>query len=420
MNTEIVIVGGGFGGVRIAKILAKATNHIHITIIDKSRYHTFYPDLYEVATANLSETYAYLPLEFYELKSTAAYPLDDIFSNNLNVTVVHDEVIGTDFRQNRIVLRSGGTKEYDYAVLSVGSDTNYYNIPGLYEYAFPLKNLWDAMSVRNAIDELFFNGSKKSTITLVIGGGGFTGCEFTGELSYFVKQLAKRHGHSLDAISIVIVEGSSSLLSGMSPWVQAKAKERLESLGVKIIFNFPIKSVQDKAVVLGDGSLIPFDMLIWTAGVRANKLTSDISGPKLEKGYCIAVDTSLHVSPFENVFGVGDMTYCVDTVTGKPMSMTAMTALSQANIVAKNIQNAISKKPLKAYKPSHPGFIIPLGGKFGIIESHGFCISGIIPWLAKRLAALHYWSGIIGWKKAISLSSNGIKIFIRNDRQIND
>lgn len=420
MNKEIVIVGGGFGGVRVAKILAKTNRDIHITIIDKSRYHIFYPDLYEVATANLSETFAHVPREFYELESTAAYPLEDIFSHELNVTVICDEVTGINFEKNEITLQSNKIKQYDYLVLGLGSETNYYDIPGLYEHAFPLKNLWDAMSVRNALDEIFFNTAKKSTVTIVIGGGGFTGCEFTGELCYFVRQLAKQHGHSLDdTISIVLVEGSSSLLSALSPWVQKKTKIRLEKLGVRVIINSTIQSVEDKAIVLKNEAKIPFDILIWTAGVRANKLTSKNFGLTLKKNFCITVDTSLRVPPFDNVFGVGDITYCVDESTGRSMPMTAMVALSQANVVAKNIKNSLLKKPLISYKPSYSGFIIPLGSRFGIIESHGIHIAGIIPWIAKRLVALHYWSGIIGRKKAFILSKNGIKLFIRNDKMIN-
>ena len=106
MNKEIVIIGGGFGGVRVAQMLARSSNDIHITLIDKSRYHTFYPDLYEVATANISETFAHVPLEFYELKSTSAYPLENIFSHYLNVTVLCDEVVGVNFKKNEILLKS--------------------------------------------------------------------------------------------------------------------------------------------------------------------------------------------------------------------------------------------------------------------------------------------------------------------------
>ncbi|MEK9175752.1 MAG: FAD-dependent oxidoreductase, partial [Patescibacteria group bacterium] len=293
MIKEIIIVGGGFGGVRVAKKLAKSNNDIHITLIDKSHYHTFYSDLYEVATANLAETVAHVPNEFYELKSTSAYPLENIFSNNLNVTVLYDEVVGINFQKNEVLLKSEVTKRYDYLVLGAGSETNYYNISGLYECVFPLKSLWDAMSIRNAIDEVFFNAAKKSTITIVIGGGGFTGCEFAGELCYFVRQLAKQHGHSLDAIGVVMIEGSTSLLSGLDAWVQKKTRKRLESIGLKVMVNSIIKSIEDQTIILDDESKIPFDILIWTAGVRANKLTSGISGPKLEKVSCVVVDKSL-------------------------------------------------------------------------------------------------------------------------------
>ena len=182
--------------------------------------------------------------------------------------------------------------------------------------------------------------------------------------------------------------------------------------------NSKIKSVENNAIVLDDESKIPFDILIWIAGVRANKLTDAMTEIKLQKGFCVEADKSLKILLFANVFGIGDITYCVDESTGKSMPMTAMVALGQANVVAKNIRNSILKKPLKTYRPSYSGFIIPLGGRYGIIESHGFHIAGIIPWIAKRLVAFHYWYGIIGFKKAFSLAKNGIKIFIRNDKLI--
>src|SRR3989338_4460834 len=216
---EIVIIGGGFGGVRVARRLAQERN-VHITLIDKERYHTFHPELYEVATANIPETFGHLPLEFSELRSTASYPLVDIFSDHLNVTVLHDEVVTINFKKQETLLKSGSTHTYDVLVLGIGSEVNYFDIPHLAEYALPLKTLWDALQIRNQLDELFRTTQKKETINIIIGGGGFTGCEFAGELCFYIKKLTTLHGRPAELVTITIVEGSSALLPGVDAWVQ--------------------------------------------------------------------------------------------------------------------------------------------------------------------------------------------------------
>src|SRR3989338_6973856 len=190
MVKEVVIVGGGFGGVRVAQRLARRMSGVHITLIDKERYHTYHPELYEVATADLPEAFGHVSSEFTELRSSAAYPLADIFLHDLNVTVLHEEVSSLDFKSNALELKNGTMHSYDILVLAMGSETNYFDMTPLRTHALPLKNIWDALAVRNALDEAFATLPKNHPISIVIGGGGFTGCEFVGELSFFVRDLA--------------------------------------------------------------------------------------------------------------------------------------------------------------------------------------------------------------------------------------
>src|SRR3989338_8894914 len=173
MTREIVIVGGGIGGARVAKILARwdegLRRNIHITVIDKSRYHTFYSNLYEVATAHLSEAYGQgpLPLDFFDMKSSAIYPLEDIFLDELNVSVLEDEVTGIDFKKHDVVLKNHKPKEYDILVLAAGSETNYFGMKGLMEHGLPLKNFFHALEIRNTIDEAFANTPKNKSIKII-------------------------------------------------------------------------------------------------------------------------------------------------------------------------------------------------------------------------------------------------------------
>jgi len=388
---------------------------LHITLIDKNSYHTFYPDLYEVATAHIPETFGHLKIYFHELMSTASIPFDDIFLNDLAVTVLKDEVVKIDFEKKEIALKNHENKPYDLLVIGVGSEINYFNIPGLIEHALPLKNFTDALAVRNAIDELFANSPKNHLIKIFVGGGGFSGCEFAGELVGFMKLLSKIHGRPEYYSECTIVEASANLLNGATISTQEAAKKRLLSLGVKVLLNFPIKSVEDKKIILQDGNMAPFDLLIWTGGARANDLAKTLAGVKLEKASCVAVDSFLRMMPYKTVFGLGDITYCMDEKTGRPMPMTASVALREAKFVAENIKRLILKKPLVPYKPHFAGLVVPLGKKYALFESHGFHLAGFLPWVLKHFISLHYFSTILDWQRAFIVWKRGIKIFTKND-----
>ncbi|QQG42410.1 MAG: FAD-dependent oxidoreductase [Candidatus Giovannonibacteria bacterium] len=421
MIHDVVIIGGGFGGVKIAKILADEKN-LRVTLVDKSRYHTFYPNLYEVATAHLPEVFGHLPIDFVDLKSSVIYPLEDIFLDDLNVSVLEDEFLGADFKKHFVNLKRTGKLRYDFLVLAMGSETNYFGIPGMTEKALPLKNFFDALALRNAIDELFFRAPKNHLIKIVIGGGGFTGCELAGELMGYMDKLSQIHGRPRYYAECLIVEAAEALLGSASPWVQKKAKARLQKLGVKFMFKSAIKEIGQKEIILGGGPpageacpKVPYDLLVWTAGVKASESVKALEGVKFEKASCVAVDKNLRIAPYENVFGVGDITYCVDEATGKSLPMTASVALREAKCVAENIKRTAARKTLLHYRVNHPGFIIPLGGKYALLELYGVRFSGFLPWFLKEFIALRYWAGLLGWQRAYGLWRKGLEIHSRND-----
>ncbi|KKT41270.1 MAG: NADH dehydrogenase, FAD-containing subunit [Candidatus Giovannonibacteria bacterium GW2011_GWA2_44_13b] len=428
MMKEVVIVGGGAAGANIAKKLAKwhkgAKMSVHITLIDKSRYHTFQPFLYEVATAHLPESYREgpNPLDFFDLKSSTIYPLEDMFLDDLNVSVVEDEVTGINFKAKTVGLKNTEKdRHYDILVLSAGSDTNYFGNAGLSEYALPLKNFFDALEVRNAIDEAFASAPKNQIVTIMIGGGGFSGCELAGELPGYFEKLAELHGRPKGSYECVIVEATDKVLGPASPWLQKKTFERLTKLGIKFKFQSPIKDVKDHEVVFGNGlpaqagEKMHCDVLIWTAGVKANDIVHGLAGVVLQKASCMMVDKFLHILPYENVFAVGDLAFCVDENTGKSLPMTGSVAIREAAAVAENIKRIILKKKEIAYTPYHAGFIVPLGGKYALLEAYGMRISGYLAWLAKYAVAVKYWAPLVGAIKAFKIVSAGMKVYSAND-----
>ncbi len=421
MIQEIVIVGGGFAGVRVAKILSNwhegAIRNIHITLIDKSRYHAYSPHFYEVSTAHLPEAFGEgpLPLDFFEFKSSAIYPLEDIFLNELGVSVLEDKVLKVDFKASDVVLGSGKKQHYDVLVLSAGSESNYFGNKGIAERGLPLKNFFDALEIRNAVDEAFANTAKNKKIRIVVGGGGFTGCELAAEMMGYFKKLEDIHGRPEGSFECLIVEEADKILGTASRWISVRAMKRLTSLGIKFKLQSPIKDVSGSEVIIGNGEKIGYNVFIWTAGVKANELSRDLPDVQLEKGLCMKVDKNMRILPYKNVFGAGDNTYCIDGSTGKSMRMTASVALSEAKYVAENIKRLILKKPLLEYKPENAGVIIPLGGKFALLESHGIRLEGYLPWIIKTAVSWHYWARLIGWKKAWNIVKKGVEIYKNND-----
>lgn len=404
MLHEIVIIGGGFGGLKIAKKLSSFNNwekkKIHITVIDKNRYHTFQPNLYEVASSFMIENFEGEKERFLNLKSSASVSFEEIFLENLNISFLEDEFTDIDFKENQVYLKSGNKKDYDFLVIAVGSKTNYFNISGLYENSFPLKNINEALQLRNEIDEIFINTPKNQNINIVIGGGGFTGCELAGEIAGYIKKLSKIHSHPENTVFCTIVDATTSLISGTSFWTQKKALKRLESLGVKFILGSPIKEVVNKKIVLKNELIVPFDILIWTGGVKSS---------------CEKVDDFLRIIDHKNVFGVGDTIFCLNKKSNTPFPMTASIALRQASCVAENIKNIILKKDLISRNLNSPGFIIPLGGKYAILEKGKIKIAGFLPWILKQIISLQYWISILGFIKGFKIWKNGVKIFLKND-----
>ncbi|MDP2721022.1 MAG: NAD(P)/FAD-dependent oxidoreductase [bacterium] len=414
-KSKIVILGAGFAGVRVALDLAKSAPELEIILINKNAYHEFHPDFYEIAAASLPESQRkQVPRLTYEsLKGSVAIPLAEIFGNT-NMKIVINSVVSLDFKSQEVVLRGMKRLSYDFLVLALGSETNYFNIPDLKQFSLPLKSVDDALNIRNEIDEIFARKKEKEKINIIVGGGGFTGCELAGELVGFLRTLSKIHAHKQHEVRLSVVEASPVLINGASTSVQQAAEKRLRSLGVEIYLNSKITNVSKSTLFTDPHLVLPFDLLIWTAGVRSNSLVDRLAGVHTEKT-CLIVDKSLRIIPLKNVFAVGDLAYCFDEENSTQVAATAQTAIDQAKYTAKNIDHLIKNEPLILYKPKKPKFIIPLGGKFAVGEIAGLVLEGIEAWWLKRAAALGYFASVLPTTKAFQLWSAGNKFFVSND-----
>lgn len=413
---KALILGAGFGGVRCALDLEKSSpKDLEITIIDKNDYHTFQPALYEIASAfYVGENPKKQKFDFQKIKKGAAVPLVEIFRGK-NIKFVQAEIKNIDVASKKVALTSGEYIDFDFLVLALGSETNYFGIPHMSEKAYPLKTVEDALNIKTAIDELFYNKKSGEEIKIAIGGGGVAGSELTAELAGDIRKLAKRHKHLKDNASLTIIEASPNVLGRAAPWIVDIAQKRLQELGVKVLVSKKIIDVADNAVLLDGNEKVPFDILIWTAGIKANGILANISGLEIDKTCKIVVDMSLQAHPHSDVFAIGDNTYCFDQQSQMAAPAMVQTAIDQGSLAAKNILNLINGKPLDKYKFKGVKFIIPLGAKFGIADLGKTRLVGYLAWFLKQLTFLKYFATILPWYKAFGFWLGEQNVFRKND-----
>ncbi len=412
---RVIILGGGFGGVITALTLAKKKiPNLSITLVDKNEFHAYPADYYEIATAFTGNSPEEDRNDFVKLRASSAILFKDIVQGT-SVAFTHGRVTSVDFKARFVSLEDEKKLPYDYLVIALGSSTNFMGIPHLEEYALELKSLEDALNVRASIEELFLSRPKKDIIRIVIGGGGFTGCELAGELVGYIKKLSRLHGHPSMNVECSLVEASGNLLGKSSLWVQQKALERLRGIGIKVLLNTPIADISAREVSLKDGRKLPYSLLVWTAGIQPNLIAQSLPSTVAQKKSYLAVDEALRLKSHKNIYAIGDIAWCDDASGNDRVPATAYMAISEGEHIAENIARREGGKEESAYKPPTPKYIIPLGGKYVLADLGGLRFSGGLAWVLKRLVALRYFAKILPWSRAWALWKGDMKLYTQND-----
>ena len=412
---HILIVGGGFAGITIAReLLRYKFSHLRVTLVDKHPYHSFPPDYYELATAflpkekNISEDE-----EMKRMYWRATIPFTEIFKTAPHV-FREGEVVLIDPEQTEVTFSDGSKLEYDYVVIAVGVEADNFHIPSIGRYALPLKNLSDVFKIRSAIRNAFATTPKQETITFVIGGGGSTGCEFASELVGYAYHLASLYGHPYTSVAYYIIEAGSSILGSLHPWVQKKAAQRLSELNVKIMTDSPITEVSEREVIVRGGKRISYSLLVWTGGIHGNKLVEGIQGCVTDEHVRIQVDAELRCKSHKNIYAAGDVAL-IQGQGGITIPATAVTAMHQGRYIARNIIDREEKRKPALFKPRVPPMIIPLGNTFALADLGWLRISGKLAWALKRLATLRYYLRLLSFRKAVTLWWSNTMFYLRND-----
>jgi NADH dehydrogenase len=401
---KIVILGAGFAGLATAKKLAKLVDD-EIILIDRSPVHLYTPDLYEIAgSIHKKMTEECL----VNLKESVASEIYSIIPKD-KVEFIKAEVININ-PEKQIITYAKGKVTYDYLVLALGSVTNYYDIPGLEQFSYPVKTIQDAIVINCHLDIYFkelWKAKTKKNIIINIGGGGATGVEFGGEMLNYISSLCKKYHYPRNRVTLQLIQGSNELI-GLGKEVSDIAKKRLESKGVKIIFNKYIKRVTpNKIFVQGKDEIqqtaLDSDILIWTGGVKVNPVV----------GEAIEVDEYLRSKEHKNIFAAGDNAAFVEN--GKRVPMLAQVAWEEGACIADNIFATMHKKTLRPYFSKDYLAIIPLAGKFGIVKWRGRVFSGRWCWALRRLTDLCYALQILPFWKALKKWQHGNQVFVEND-----
>lgn len=391
MTTKIYIVGAGYGGIEAALTLHKKkrkNEKFEIHIIDKNPYHTLLTELHEVSGNRISEDGIIISLR-------------KIFEYS-DVNVIQDEVNEIDF-DNKVIDAKHGKYNYDYLVLAVGSEPNYFGIEGMKENAMPFWSYEESLAVKKRILEMFQKAKhekdpvvRRKYLTFTIGGGGFTGTELAGELSHWADQLAVEYGIDRNEVRIVIVEAKETVLSILDKKLIDKSVSYMKNkLGIEILTSRCVTKVTPESVILNGTEEISTNTFVWTGGVKAKACLDNLQ-IKTGQGARACVDEYTRTQ-FENVYAIGDFSLFV-TKDGHALPALVEAALQTGKAAAKNILHSIRKEELEKCEPNLHGIMVSFGHKYAVAQLGNIKLSGIFALLMKHLVNIHYLFGIGGFE----------------------
>jgi len=385
LPTHIVIVGGGYGGLRTIECLAKHPE-LTITLIDKHPYHYLQ-----------TEAYGYIAGRF-DLRDIAI-DLEQWcsgFSHTINF--VHEKANSIDYKTKQILT---DTQEisYDYLVIATGAQTNFFSfIDGLREHSHGIKKLERAYKFRQEFEDLVYKQIQHKTdtqeeINLAIGGAGLSGVEVAAEMANSITTYAKSIGERTKNIKIYLLDASDTILPGMSDFIISNTQKRLQDLGVNIQTNAFITRLDEEYIYFKDNSKLRYHFMIFTGGIKASNFNSCIESQK-NRAEQFIVDAYLNIDQHKELFAIGDCVAITDA-KGEILPPTAQVAEKSAEYVATNILDQINNKEPKAFDANVSGIFVALGGNYAVGEMFGVIkVKGYMAFLLKKAITYAYYLGL--------------------------
>ncbi len=406
MTIKVVIVGGGFGGISVAKQLKSSI--FDATIVDQTNHHLFQPLLYQVATAALSP-------------GDIAIPIRAVFSKQKNLRVVLGEVTSIESEHNFLTLKDGTQIHFDYLVLAPGAQYNYFGNEAWKKHAPGLKSLSDALEIREQVllslekaEQLPSPEAQKPYLTYVVIGGGPTGVEMAGSIAEIAKRNMMRDFRNLNKenTKIYLIEAADGILNGFPASLSESAFQDLNKMGVEVLLNTAVTGIKETGVQLKD-RFIETPNVIWAAGISASPILSTIEEP-LDRMGRVKVSRDLSVSKNPNIFVIGDAAYFEDS-KGKPLPGIAPVALQQGKFVGKLIKGEAKGTNREAFHYVDKGTMATIGRAKAIADIRGFKLSGFIAWLMWGLIHIFF---LIGFRNRFRVFAEWIWHYITFKRGV--
>lgn len=388
----ILIVGGGFGGIKVAQELSKlSSSDVSVKIIDPKLYLEYHAAVYRLVTGRS-------PAE-------VCIPYADLLSGT-NVEHVRDTAAFIDLNAKEVMGHSGSRYAYDTLILAVGGETSYFGIEGMERHSYCIGSVGQAIALKNHVHDAFAEAktlpreAQASMLHFVVIGGGASGVEIAGALAAYARSLSKEHDVDPSLVNIDLVETLPSLLSTMPEKVSRKVEQRLRTLGVSLLLNQSVVKRGAEQLFLKDIQ-ISTKTVVWTAGVRANGLLSVIEGITVDKRGRAIVDATLRIPGKPEVFVIGD-------AAATKYAGTAQTALADAAYVSKAIQSDMDGSAAPVYRQPAPAYAVPAGPGWAAVQYHGFLFFGRIGWMLRRAADFRAFLSLLPLPAALRAFRGGL------------
>jgi len=410
---KLVILGGGFGGLRLARKLSNKPG-FDITLIDKFNFHQFQPLFYQVATAGLDA-------------SNISFPLRKVFHKSKNVRFRMAEVTKIDAAQNKVITNIGEF-DYDALVIAMGADTNFFGNQNLQSHALPMKSTLEALQLRYRILQNFetaINTKDEQAIrqlmNIVVVGGGPTGVELSGAIADMKRFVLPKDYPELDfsRMKIFLLEGTAKTLGTMSEKSSEESKRYLEKMGVTVLTNTLLKDYDGEKISLQNGENIDTKIVIWAAGIKGNIPAGIDKGP-VAKGNRIKIDRQCKVMGTANIFAIGDVAYMEEPAWPNGHPQVAPVAMQQGDMLANNLRRQemkSGKEQLLEFVYNDKGSMATVGRNLAVVDipKPKLHFKGVLAWMIWM--SLHLML-ILGVKNRFFVFCNWVYNYFTKDQNL--
>jgi NADH dehydrogenase len=403
---RIVIIGGGFAGISLAKKLKELD--AQIVMIDRHNYHTFQPLLYQVSSSGLEP-------------DSIAYPIRKILKklNNFYFRLAEVETIDPEKQE---VHTNTGILSYDYLVMATGTKTNYFNNDNIAKNAMPMKTVPQALNIRSLVlqnfekaDDSTSEEDQRALLNFCVVGAGPTGVELAGALAELKQNVFPKDYTHLDIskMQIHLFEGGPRVLPPMSKKASEKATHFLEKLGVQIHLNTIVQDFENDVITLKDGGTMTTKNFIWTAGVTGAKIDGFKEEHLVQRLNRYKVNNFNQVDGYKNIFAIGDIAYMETKDFPKGHPQVAQPAIQQGENLAKNLYKLLANKPMKPFKYADKGSMATIGRNKAVVDLHKLRFGGFFAWFIWMFVHL---MALVGFRNKVIVFFNWGYNYINYDK----